>query len=61
MNEFSLVSADELNQIEGGGNVVGVVRGFFFNPPPPHPGGAPTGGGGDPGFIWGSDDKKLPD
>lgn len=74
MNEFSMVSADELNQIEGGGALQVHAGGFTavqLKPPlPPLPpgggigatgdGGA-AGGGGGQGFIWGDGDPKLPD
>jgi hypothetical protein len=70
MNEFSLVSMDELKQIEGGSIMATGV--FTIEQPifklPPHGGLGGTGdggsggaGGGGPGFIWGDGDPKLPD
>jgi len=56
MNEFSMVSADELNQIEGG--LFHVATGVFtvhgpvtIKPPPPPP--PPTGAAGDGGGCGG--------
>jgi bacteriocin-like protein len=70
MNEFSLVSTDELNQIEGG--KIMTAAGFTAQMPiiklPPNgglgatgDGGGGNGGGNLLGLIWGDGDPKLPD
>jgi bacteriocin-like protein len=74
VDEFKLVSTEELNQIEGGGML---TAGTFTAKLPPHHGGfggggsgangggegdgSAAGGGGGRGFIWGDGDPKLPD
>jgi hypothetical protein len=67
---MSASSTDELNQIEGGkimptGPFVSMLGPVTLKLPPNGGLGAtgdggPAGGGGS-GFIWGSDDPKLPD
>lgn len=67
MNEFTLVSTDELNQIEGGSIRMLSTATFTLKLPPngglgaTGDGGSGGGAGGGAGFIWGDGDPKLPD